>query len=83
MLIAEQQAAKSKSMAYIKSRVGKGPQKGLQFEYVDEDGLIVMKHKKEEVGKVVVPDSLRAYVLRTHHNVELAGHQGPKEPCNK
>ena len=40
------------------------------------DGLILLKGSKEDLGRIVVPESLRAYVLRMHHNVQLAGHQG-------
>jgi transposase InsO family protein len=65
-------------MNYIKERVGKGPDKGRDFYFAIESGLIVMKKSETDKGKVVVPESLRAYVLKMHHNIQLAGHQGKR-----
>jgi transposase InsO family protein len=65
----------SKQMVNIRAAIGKPAQYGLSFT-VEGDGLILMKHQPEDRGKVVVPESLRAYVLKMHHNIQLAGHQG-------
>jgi transposase InsO family protein len=46
-----------------------------------QDGLVVLKVKKESIhardqDRVVVPDTLKAFVLHLHHNMLLTGHQG-------
>jgi hypothetical protein len=50
-------------------------------KYVKKDGLVCLK----ELGsfdRIVIPESLRAWILRMHHNIELAGHQGHKRIIN-
>ena len=42
-----------------------------------KDGLIIMKHKREDTGKIVVPESLRAYVLKMFHNSQMAARIAP------
>ena len=37
-----------------------------------------MKYTNGTTEKIVVPECLRAYILRMHHNIQLAGHQGQK-----
>ena len=37
-----------------------------------------MKREASEVGKIVVHESLRAYVLKMYYNTQLAAHQGKK-----
>ena len=55
----------------------KTPWKGILFT-TEPDGLVLMKRSEEDLGRIVVPESLRAFILRMHHNVQLAGHQGYK-----
>ena len=62
-------------MNLIRTAVGKGKKNGLIF-ICRADGLITMKHDENDVGKIVVPESLRAYVLKMYHNAQLAAHQG-------
>jgi exodeoxyribonuclease III len=73
--IKEQQIANSKQMISIRAEIDKPAKHGMLFKTQD-DGLIIMKHTPEETGKVVVPESLRAYVLKMYHNAQLAAHQG-------
>ena len=75
VFIAEQKAATSKDMMFVKERVGKEALHGKEF-FETEDKLIMMKFDNNKRTRVVVPDSLRAYVLKMHHNMNLAGHQG-------
>lgn len=73
IFIREQQNPASKSMQRMRDPKTQG--KGIIF-ITEPDGLLLMKHKEEDIGRIVVPESLRAYILRMHHNVQLAGHQG-------
>ena len=89
--IREQNSSDNKTMSFIKERIkadhiaGKPP----QFE-VGEDKLY---YKCAEAGsgkgartpgrnprrrRIIVPESLRAFVIALHHNIELSAHQGHK-----
>jgi len=63
-------------MKFVLPLVGQGPHKGMIFE--KENDLILMKRSEKDVGRVVVPESLRKSILHFHHNIQLAGHQGHK-----
>ena len=71
----EQTQCESKQMNSIRTAVGKGKKNGVIF-VCRTDGLIIMKHDENDVGKIVVPESLRAYVLKMFHNAQLGAHQG-------
>ena len=71
--IKEKAGSTSKQLRVIRKSIGKNVEHGLSFSMRD-DG--VMKRKPEEVGRVVVPECLRAYVLRMFHNSQMAAHQG-------
>ena len=73
--VREQAECTSKQMTAIRAAIEKGASHGLIFT-TKKDGLIIMKHRPEDVGKIVVPESLRAYVLKMFHNTQLAAHQG-------
>ena len=47
----------------------------MKFES-EKDGIIIMRKTGSDRPRVVVPESLKAYVLMMHHNVATAGHQG-------
>ena len=74
-LIKEQAGFTSKQLRVIRESIGKDVEHGLSFSMRD-DRLIIMKRKPEKVGRVVVPECLRAYVLRMFHNSQMAAHQG-------
>ena len=65
----------SKCMAYVRMNMDKWAHK---IFYTTRDGLVVAKRAGEEWGKVVAPESIRAYILRNFHNSNLAGHQGER-----
>ena len=44
--------------------------------YKRKDGLFVVVRDGEEIARVIVPESLRASVIRQYHNSQLACHQG-------
>jgi hypothetical protein len=46
--------------------------------YTLQHGMYVAKKEGEEMGRIIDPECLRAHVLRTFHNSDLAGHQGEK-----
>jgi hypothetical protein len=52
-------------------------------KYVQKEGLIYLKERIGSFDRVVIPENLRAWVLRMHHNIELAGHQGHKRVINQ
>jgi hypothetical protein len=74
--LAEQQDASSKSMASVRKALSeRGPSSGYK---VNNTGLIVMDYVDRNGSKrerVVVPESLRAFVLAINHNLEMAGHK--------
>jgi len=47
-------------------------------KYSVKNGLICFKENPEAFERIVIPECLRAWILRMHHNIELAGHQGHK-----
>jgi hypothetical protein len=51
-------------------------------KYVKREGLIYLKEQSGSFDRVAIPESLRAWILRMHHNIELAGHQGHKRVIN-
>ena len=75
--IREQQDPTSKTMQAILAQVEAPKEKGPKY-YKLPDGLVVMRSTPTAPGRIVVPESLRAYVLLMHHNMPLAGHQGYK-----
>ena len=77
IFITEQNSKDSTCMKIILQLVETPKEKGPQY-YRQSDGLVVMRLKPDSQGRIVVPESLRAYVLKMHHNVQLAGHQGYK-----
>ena len=72
--IDEQTRDKSKQMEHVRSKIGKEAEHGMKFDF--DDGLIVMTRTGSEGPRLVVPETLKAYVLMMHHNVATAGHQG-------
>ncbi len=74
--LAEQRNASSKSMASIRKALS---ERGASSGYkLNDTGLIVMDYVDRNGSKrerVVVPESLRAFVLAINHNLELAGHK--------
>ena len=73
--IKEQADAMSKQMLAVRKELGQEAKNGVIFRAQD-DGLIIVKRNEEDIGRVVVPESLRAYVFRMYHNTLLAAHQG-------
>ncbi len=65
----------SKCMEYVRGHINVWHNK---TSYALQDGLYIAKREGEEWGRVVVPECLRAHVLRTFHNSELASHPGEK-----
>ena len=71
----KEQKGPSKSMDFLRAQIGKGMLNG--FVFSERDGLLVATNA-DGGTKIVVPETLRAYVLKMHHNIQLAGHQGYK-----
>ena len=71
----KEQKQPSKSMDFLRMQIGKGALNG--FTFSERDGLLIATNADGGV-RVVVPETLRAYVLKMHHNIQLAGHQGYK-----
>ena len=47
-------------------------------KYFKKYELYMAKREGEEIDKVVIPECLRAHILATHHNSDIAGHQGER-----
>ena len=75
VFIDEQKAATSRGMTIIKDLVDKPRDDGPAIYQSTPDGLITMKDGKLP-ARVVVPESLRKFVLEMYHNNILSGHQG-------
>ena len=77
----EKEAKTNKQMALIFAKA-KDPSQS-RFKLLSS-GLLVKVHTQAENAKegvrekVVVPESLKAFVIGQHHNLELHGHQGRK-----
>ena len=70
-----QRDTESKCMTYVRNHINKWYNKTYYFIH---EGLYMAKREGEEYGRVVVPECLRACVLQTFHNSELASHQGER-----
>ena len=78
IFVEEQKNANSKCMLLLKAKIGKSPEGNHTAIFrTTSDGLLLMQDGKA-APRVVVPESLRKYVLQTYHNSQLAGHQGRK-----
>lgn len=64
----------SKCMQHIKANLDKWNERGILYSL--KDGLYVAKKTDKDLGKIIVPESLRASILEKFHNSELAAHQG-------
>jgi hypothetical protein len=82
----EQNSSESKTMNFIRKCIesdreaGKPPkfEKGtdnLFYKCADPGGD---RHRMPRRRRIVVPESLRAFVIALHHNIELSAHQGHK-----
>lgn len=78
-----EQTKGSKFMNYVREEMGKSTEKAERTFAKGPDGLIVMKRLKDGNSRVVVPETLRAYVIHMHHNTQLAGHQGRKRTVHQ
>ncbi len=65
----------SKCMNYIRENLDERRNRIL---YTKQNGMYVARKDEEEMGKIIVPECLRAHILKTFHNSDLAGHQGEK-----
>jgi hypothetical protein len=68
-----QEDAGSKFMEHVRKEMEKEGSK-----YVKKEGLIYLKEQSGSFDRVVIPENLRAWILRMHHRIELEGHQGHK-----
>lgn len=72
-----EQRKSSTDMDFIRTQIRDAEESEIRCRYVrDANGLILMKKYAGDPGRVVVPESLRPWIMHMHHNAQLAGHQG-------
>ena len=78
------QMADTKCQEYVESCLqGDGSIDPVNPFEVDDGGILYRRKHGNRNRRVVVPDSLKAFVLRRHHGLPLSGHCGRRKVYNK
>ena len=70
--IKEQNNPSSKFMNFVRSDISSNS----MTKFFVKDGLFFIKGEDKKPDRVLVPECFREWVLKMHHNIPLAGHQG-------
>jgi len=75
----EQNNPSSRFMNFVRNDISSSS----ATKFFVKDGLFYMKGEGKRPDRVLVPECFREWVLKMHHNIPLAGHQGYKRMANQ